>query len=266
MTKRGREERVFALDLIELRSGMDGTDDPKHLVGHAATFNSWSQDLGGFKERILPGAFSKTISAADIRGLFNHDPNYILGRTRSHTMTLAEDGSGLSFDILPPDNQTIRDLVLDPIARGDISQCSFSFQTVRDEWREPKQRGGLMERDLIEVRLFDISPVTFPAYLQTDVGLRSMAQELGIDLSALSAFLVRQAHGLPSTPSDLDLVSGSIALLRTFLPEANGDEPSGANDDESSRSEDEVPESRSREQLLQMSDHRLRVDGFAVAV
>lgn len=265
LMKRGREERVFTLDAIELRSGMDGTDEPKHLIGHAATFNNWSQDLGGFKERILPGAFSNAITGSDVRALFNHDPNYILGRTTSRTMTLTEDSTGLAFDILPPDNQTIRDLVLAPIIRGDVSQCSFAFQTVKDDWREPKQRGGLMERDLIEVRLFDVSPVTFPAYLQTDIGLRSMAQELGIDLSALSAFLVRQAHGLPSTPSDHDLVTGSIALLRTFLPEANGDEPSGANDDESSRG-DEVPESRSREALLQLSAYRLRVDGFAVAV
>jgi len=260
-----REERVFAVDDLELRSPMDGTDEPRHLVGHAAVFNSWSQDLGGFKERILPGAFAKALSS-DVRALFNHDPNFVLGRTRSNTLTLAEDSRGLAIDIIPPDNQTIRDLVLDPIDRKDINQMSFAFQVVDDEWRMPKTGSGLMERDLKEVRLFDISPVTFPAYLQTDIGLRSLAEGIGIDLRSLYALLLRHAHGLPLTPSDRDLVASSIAELRTFLPDANPDEGSGANDDESSRSE-ETPVRRSRESFRRLHENYVHVEDLeAVAV
>lgn len=255
-----RHERVYPLSSIEIRSAADG--EPSHVVGHAAVYNTWSQDLGGFKERVLPGAFAKSLGVSDVRCLFNHDANYIMGRTKSGTLTLSDEAKGLHFDALAPETQTIRDLVLAPIARGDIDQCSFSFQVREDTWREPKNLAGLWERDLVDVELFDVSPVTFPAYTQTDVVVRALLAETGLELEALTAFLARAARGLATTDTDIDLISGSIAVLRSYLPvEANGEEPSGANPEEGSHDEAAGP---SRARLLREFEHRLRIDQVAL--
>lgn len=150
------------------------TDDKglRHIVGYAAVFNSLSEDLGGFKEKIDPGAFSKTINADDIRALWNHDSNYILGRNKSGTLSLSEDQRGLRIDITPPDAQWARDLMVS-IDRGDIDQMSFGFRTMAHRW-EGEYPDEI--RTLMEVKLFDISPVTFPAYPDTEVGLRSLEE------------------------------------------------------------------------------------------
>lgn len=167
------ERRAFAIAglKVERRAAGEGA----HLVGHAAVFNSLSVNLGGYREQIKPGAFAKTLAAAaDVRALFNHDPNFVLGRSAAKTLTMAEDDQGLAVDITLPDTQTIRDLVVAPIERGDISQMSFAFsvQPGGQDWAENDD--GVLVRTLTELRLYDVSPVTFPGYEQTDVALRAM--------------------------------------------------------------------------------------------
>jgi HK97 family phage prohead protease len=254
-----RAERTFDLAGVEVRAG-EGT--PPVIVGHAAVYNRWSEDLGGFKERVLPGAFTKTLLGGDVRALFNHDPNFLLGRTKSGTLTLPDEAKGLHFEAMPPDTQTIRDLVLEPLRRGDVDHCSFSFSvpTGGDVWREPKAIGGLYERDLVELRLYDVSPVTFPAYVSTDVAVRSLLATSGVDLGALTAFLVRAERGLPTSDADVELLTSSIEVLRAYLPSANGGEPSGANAGEASRSEGVV----TRAALLRQLEHRLRTADVAM--
>jgi HK97 family phage prohead protease len=166
MTTLQIERRMFTSELrVERRA-----DGAPQLVGHAAVFNSTSEDLGGFREIVAPGAFAQTITEDDIRALFNHDPNHVLGRNRAGTLRLREDNRGLAFEIDLPDTQTARDLAAS-IERGDISGNSFGFNTLEDRW-ERLETGEL--RTLIRVRLFDVSPVTYPAYSQTDVALRSL--------------------------------------------------------------------------------------------
>lgn len=172
----GREERVFTFENIELRKTKD---DKPQLVGHAAVFNQLSEDLGGFRERIYKGAFTKTIQEADIRALFNHEAMYILGRNKSKTLHLEEDNNGLWIEITPPDNQLIRDLVLSPIERGDIDQMSFGFKKVKDNWIEENE---LIIRNLYEVKLFDVAPVTFPAYVNTDIAVREFRSLYAVNI------------------------------------------------------------------------------------
>jgi uncharacterized protein len=155
----------------ELRAITD-EDGLRHIAGYAAVFNSLSDDLGGFREKIDPGAFTKTIKGDDIRALKNHNDDYVLGRNKSKTLTLTEDKHGLAIDILPPDTQWAKDLMVS-IDRGDIDQMSFGFRTISDRW-ETKDEKEI--RTLEEVRLFDVSPVTFPAYTDTQVALRSLEQ------------------------------------------------------------------------------------------
>ncbi len=140
------------------------------IVGRAAVFDALSEDLGGFRERVAPGAFAATIAEDDIRALINHSPDYVLGRNRAGTLKLAEDGEGLSVRITPPDTSYARDLIAS-IGRGDMSGMSFGFRTITDEWN---MEDGETVRTLKAVRLFDVSAVTFPAYPQTDVAVRAL--------------------------------------------------------------------------------------------
>jgi HK97 family phage prohead protease len=140
------------------------------ITGHAAVFNT-ETDIGGyFSEQVAPGAFTRAIKEDDVRCLLNHDANLILGRNKAGTLSLEEDEIGLRFACELPDTQWGRDTQTS-IARGDISQCSFGFQVTAEAWQ--KRYGKPDLRTISECRLFDVSPVTYPAYDTTDVALRT---------------------------------------------------------------------------------------------
>lgn len=168
-------ERRFLSDQVEVRSKAGKVS----IEGHAALFNSLSQNLGGFVESIRPGAFSKTIQEADVRALFNHNENYVLGRNRSGTLELSEDNTGLYYRITPPDTTYARDL-LAVLERGDVSQSSFAFFVVPDQedWDFTEQ--DFPVRVLKEVKLVDVSPVTYPAYIDTDSSVGRSAALTGL--------------------------------------------------------------------------------------
>ena len=159
-----------ALNAVELRAEPGEGDAMPVIVGHAAVFDVVSEDLGWYRERIDRGAFADTIKQDDICALFNHDTNRLLGRNRAGTLELSEDDTGLWVRIEPPDTTYARDLVA-MIERGDISGMSIGFRTLTDEWN---MEDGDEVRKLKKVKLYDVSPVTYPAYPQTDVALRSL--------------------------------------------------------------------------------------------
>jgi HK97 family phage prohead protease len=157
------EKRSIAYSNLEVRSENDG----KTLVGYAAVFDSPSEFMG-FTEFVKRGAFAKTLNdGADVRLLIDHD-GVPLARTRSGTMALEEDERGLrveaELDPLNPDAARI----ISAMRRGDLSQMSFAFRTIKDSWNTDRS-----VRELREVQLFDVSVVTFPAYEQTMAELRS---------------------------------------------------------------------------------------------
>jgi hypothetical protein len=179
-------ERRFVSAQLEVRT----EGDIAHITGYASVFNKDSEVLGFFIERVAPGAFKKTIKEADVRALFNHDPSFVLGRTRSGTLKLAEDKTGLHYEAeANMKKQSVRDLVED-IERGDVSQSSFGFNTVRDEWDYEDEP---MRRTLREVKLFDVSPVTFPAYPDTEAQIERALRSLATDEKPLPQ-LVAAAH------------------------------------------------------------------------
>ncbi len=162
------EERALP-GVVEIREREGGG---AIIRGMAAVYDKLSENLGGFREIIAPGAFEET-NVSDVRGLFNHDSNFVLGRTKSETLRIKRVNEGLEYEIDVPDTQTIRDLVVEPIKRGDVSQSSFGFIIGRgnDSWDENED--GVLIRTIHKVReLFDVSPVTFPAYPDTTVGAR----------------------------------------------------------------------------------------------
>jgi uncharacterized protein len=159
------EQRTYQAG-IHLR----GSGQKQKIVGHPSVFNIIG-DGGWFREKIAPGAFSKSIKQDDVRALINHDKNRIIGRTTAGTLKLSEDAKGLLSEIDPPDTQYARDLMVS-ISRGDISQMSFGFEILKEE----RVKGENGEPDLFiirEAKLWDVSPVTFPFYTQTDVSLNS---------------------------------------------------------------------------------------------
>ena len=134
------------------------------VTGHAAIFGQLSEDLGGFKEKIKVGAFDGVLKN-DVRAFFNHDPNFLLARTTSGTLKLAVDKMGLSYSFEVPDTTAGRDLVIS-MERGDITQSSFAFMVEKDSWSE---QDGQEIRTIEKVgRLFDVSPVSIPAYPQAN--------------------------------------------------------------------------------------------------
>jgi HK97 family phage prohead protease len=162
------------MSTLEIRSGGDlRAVSPGKLAGYAAVYNSQSQDLGGFVERILPGALKHSLSSPDnIRALLEHDPQRLLGRVGSRTLTLAEDSKGLYFELSLPDTSYARDLSV-MVERGDISGCSFGFKVPKggEHW---EMRSGQFMRDLSEIQLHEITITSNPAYLDTSVAKRSM--------------------------------------------------------------------------------------------
>lgn len=149
-------------------------EDKPLIRGVAAVFNSLSENLGGFREQIAAGAFKSALENCDVRALFNHDSNMILGRTTSKTLRLSETEQGLEFECDMPDTQYARDLMA-CMKRGDINQCSFGFSVDDggDTWQ--KDEAGKWVRTIHVVsRLYDVSPVTYPAYPDTACALRSL--------------------------------------------------------------------------------------------
>lgn len=172
--------------------------EPTKIVGYASVFDSRSELIGGsFREIIKPGAFDNVLDD-DVRALFNHDPNFILGRSSAGTLALSVDEKGLRYEITAPQTQTIRDLVLAPMARGDISQSSFHFRIARDGERWYQDEDGVVVREIsLFSRLFDVSPVTYPAYQASEAGLRSMrawkeAQDSGAIVQAINQRAARE--------------------------------------------------------------------------
>ena len=194
------ERRQFVAKGLEVRAGKGHS----MIAGHAAVFNSLSEDLGGYREQIAPGAFAAALGG-DVRCLFNHDPNLLLGRTLSGTLRLAEDKIGLAIECDLPDTAQARDL-MELMKRGDITQMSFGFRVLNDVWA---MADGNPIRTLQAVELFDVSPVTFPAYPQTDVGMRGLAEILAEGRAKLDAPAIQGAHDLALRRKKLDLLASA---------------------------------------------------------
>ncbi|HBL65906.1 MAG TPA: HK97 family phage prohead protease [Achromobacter sp.] len=168
------EMRTLGNQPCELRTSGEGETERPQIAGYAAVFNTRSALLfGTFVEEIAPGAFDD-VMGDDVRALFNHDPNFVLGRTRSNTLRLEIDSRGLAYTIDPPETQTVRDLVLTPLKRGDVTGSSFGFRVAPDgdEWR---REGEIIVRTIHKLaELRDVSPVTYPAYGDSHAAQRSL--------------------------------------------------------------------------------------------
>jgi len=162
------ERRTFS---VELRAA----DEGRSVEGYAAVYDSESNTLGWFTEVIAPGAFRDALERSpDIVALFNHDQNIVLGRRSSGTLEVNEDSRGLRYRI--PELPKSREDVYEAIQRGDVNKSSFAFTIAEggDKWEE---RDGKTVRTITKFdRIYDVSPVVYPAYSDTTVAQRSFDQ------------------------------------------------------------------------------------------
>lgn len=186
-------DRRVIEEVVEIRS----EEGRRPIIsGYAAVFNSPSHDLGGFKEIVRPGAFSRSIaSGANVRAYHNHDMNLLLGTTQSGTLRLSENQRGLKYEIDVPDTTYGEDL-LKLVKRGDIRGSSFKFSNPKDQWNNQGTK-----RELIDVDLLDVSTVDNPAYEAAEI----------VSVRSLDAHKQHQGY-------DPELVSRRVAYIRLTMP------------------------------------------------
>lgn len=203
-----------AQGVIELRDGpalemrvQKGDDGyPTLISGYGIVFDQWSEDLGGFRERIMKGAFSVSIETDDIRSIFNHNSDHVLGRKSSGTLRLSEDSRGVHYEVDPPRTSWAQDLGVS-IERGDIRENSFGFRCASREHQIWEEKDGILYRTVLQASLRELGPQTFPAYPQTDVQVRSVEETLKCGIECL-----KEARG-----QDPDVLRRLLVLETQFL-------------------------------------------------
>ena len=168
-----KQERRTFTGTVHTRA--DGEGMPKEIGGIAAVVNS-ATDLGYFEEVILPGAFDYALSKEyDIRCLFNHEAELILGGTKADTCKVFVNADGnLEYTWVPDYENPTHMSVVRSIMRGDITQSSFAFTIKEQTWSESTKYGTMGKRTIKVIdELFDVSPVTYPAYEETEADARS---------------------------------------------------------------------------------------------
>lgn len=181
MPKAERRQTARPVSKIEVRA----EGDAKKITGYAAVFYNpadartsyWMWD--DFEERLLPGCFDRAISEShDARALFDHDSQNLLGRVASGTCMLSVDSVGLRFEVPVDMNDPDHQRVVAKIERGDLTGCSFAFANASSTWQETYVDGKRIDiRNITDLDLFDVGPVTYPAYEATEVGIRTAATD-----------------------------------------------------------------------------------------
>lgn len=153
--------------------------DSRTLGGYAAVFNRASQNLGGFVERVDPAFFNKARGDGwpDVLCRYNHDDNMLLGTSGGGTLRLRVDETGLDYEVDPPQ---ARSDILELVQRGDVRKSSFAFRAFEEDWSVTDQDFPL--RTLLSGQLVDVAPVNMPAYTDSTVSLRGLADKMGASL------------------------------------------------------------------------------------
>ncbi len=199
------EKRVYT---IETRVKKD-EDDKEMVEGYASIFNSRSENLGNFYEYISPDAISQeTIDKSDVRALINHDESLILARSTAGTLKLSVDQKGLKYSFDIPETTYGRDLAIN-MKNGNITQSSFAFTVAEDDWTTDAAGNDIRTITKID-RLYDVSPVSFPAYSQAEA-----------DLVVAKRGLACYKETLKKEDEEKDLVARSLAQLKIELIKRN---------------------------------------------
>lgn len=202
----------FEPEGVEIRKADDGKST---IAGYAVVFEKLSQPIAGlFREKVRAGAFTDALKKNNIRALWNHNSDLVLGSTKAGTLRLSEDEKGLRFEVDAPDTTAGRD-ALTTIARGDVDGMSFGFNVRKQEWDESDPKNVV--RTLVDVDLREISPTPFPAYLSTKVAVRSVEDDFADHAAEVQAENERKEQekqaAAQKVATDFDIVKKRFNLL-----------------------------------------------------
>lgn len=207
------QRRTYSLDQVEVRDAPE-PGAPFPFFGHAALFNraTWiGPKKWGFREQVAPGAFARTINDHDVRFLYNHEPDSVMARSSAGDLRLSEDEVGLRTEAdLAPDDLDVQRIV-PKLRNKHVTQMSFGMEVIRDEWETDPDTGD-ETRTILEVKLWDVSPVTFPAYEDTDAALRSVAFDV---LATRLGLSTKKRARLIAGMTDDDLDDETRSILRS---------------------------------------------------
>ncbi len=195
------EKRIFNIE-NRFETKEDGQEV---VVGYGSIWNSRSENLGGFYEYIAPTAITdQTIANSDVRALINHDPNLVLARSTAGNLNLSVDEKGLRYEFSIPETSYGKDLAIN-MKNGNINQSSFAFTVGSDEWSTDEEGNDIRTITSIE-KLYDVSPVTYPAYSQAESDL--VVAQRGLAMYKESKEIKEEEN---------DLVARSLAKLKIEL-------------------------------------------------
>jgi len=231
-----RRALTFKFDDLEFRKAQGGRSDNYTLRGHAAVFNSLSEDLGGFRELLAPGAFRAALRGTpDVRLLFNHSSNHVLARSTAQidgkpSLEIREDATGLHVWAIIEPRTWVNDLAIE-MKSGLIDQMSFAFslRDGGDDWAVAEDETVIRTINADGISsLYDVSVVTQPAYQATEVGIRELRS--AVESGRLPASVLgepadeevteaeqRSADDEPASPHDAEVVAEETSEPDTTL-------------------------------------------------
>lgn len=231
----------------------------KRYISGFIPYDSLSEDLGGFREVIRPGAFKKTLAEGDARCLWAHNTQYVLGRRSAGTLTFEDGEDGLRFDCKLSSCSWAND-VYETVSRRDAPGVSFGFYVIKDAWTRAEGKKPNL-RELLEVNLLEVSVgVAFPAYPGSDskTDTRDIFGQAGIDLDEIAGILERTGGKEHSCgDADCGAVRSAIAALERLLPEVQEPEARKGEPEESTRGKPEESTFSARERELDLLEAEL---------
>jgi len=184
------------------------------IKGYAVVYNRLSVDLGGFRERIMPGAFDSVLNRqrgrADLVSYYNHNPDILLGRESSGTLKVWSDEKGVGFEVTPPASRAD---IMELVQRRDVKGASFTFSVDKGGETFTTDENGRAIREVRAATIYELGPVVQPAYPSTSVS---------VAMRSYQAWLAEQATP-ESMPPEVgpDIVAASMRLraarLRSFM-------------------------------------------------